>query len=229
MAAKAKSKASVIEMRGDGTPVVSGGVNISKPNFQNAEYVVTGTAPLVMNKFSQKARQAIAEKHKEGSSAKNKKKKEPKDFQKLFEGAQHISMDGWVGIPAAAFRSAMIDACRLTGFVMTRAKLAIFIQADGLDVDDGTPLVKLIADDPEMHESYVRNETGVVDIRVRPMWRSWSAKVAIEWDADILTLGDVTNLLARAGRQCGICEGRPGSKKSHGMGWGTFALEGDRL
>ena len=35
---------------------------------------------------------------------------------------------------------------------------------------------------------------------------------------------EVRNLLVRAGVQVGIGEGRPYSKKSYGMGWGTFEV-----
>jgi len=38
----------------------------------------------------------------------------------------------------------------------------------------------------------------------------------------------LTNLLARAGLQVGIGEGRPDSKNSAGMGWGLFQIEENR-
>jgi hypothetical protein len=56
------------------------------------------------------------------------------------------------------------------------------------------------------------------------MWREWSAVVGIEFDADMITPESIVNLLDRAGRQVGICEGRPFSKDSCGMGWGTFEV-----
>jgi len=60
------------------------------------------------------------------------------------------------------------------------------------------------------------------------MWREgWEAVVHITFDADMLTATDVANLLSRAGMQVGIGEGRPDSKSSCGMGWGTFAVRGD--
>ena len=36
---------------------------------------------------------------------------------------------------------------------------------------------------------------------------------------------DVTNLMQRVGMQVGIGEGRPDSRDSAGLGWGTFRLE----
>jgi hypothetical protein len=132
--------------------------------------------------------------------------------------------DGSPGIPASAFRAAMIDACRLVGFKMTEAKMSVFVQADGFDADDGTPLVRFSGGEPEMTQFTVRNATGVADVRVRPMWRRWEAILRIQYDADQFKEADVLNLLLRAGLQVGVGEGRPFSKKSAGMGWGTFTI-----
>jgi hypothetical protein len=118
----------------------------------------------------------------------------------------------------------MISACRIVGFKMTQAKMAVFIEADDIDAGDGTPLV-FINGKPESVMHHVRNATGVADLRVRAMWREWSALVRVRFDADLFTVTDVTNLLARAGVQVGIGEGRPDSKSSSGMGWGLFAIE----
>jgi hypothetical protein len=118
----------------------------------------------------------------------------------------------------------MIDACRTVGIVMTRAKMSVFVVPDGFDEEDGTPLVRIDAKEPERLESLVRNDNGSADIRVRPMWREWNATVNIEFDADMITAESVVNLLDRAGRQVGICEGRPFSKESCGQGWGTFTV-----
>jgi hypothetical protein len=199
-----------------------GSLQIQPPNLRRIAIQITGTAPLVQNKFSAKVTEQIAETQRAGSQAKSKKKREPKDFDALFLGARHVSEDGWIGVPAPAFRSAMIDACRLVGFVMTRAKLSVFVQADGLDAEDGTPLVRLQAGEPERLQLPVRNESGVVDIRVRPMWRRWACTLRITFDGDQFSEQDIVNLLERAGQQVGIGEGRPSSKKSHGMGWGLF-------
>jgi hypothetical protein len=119
----------------------------------------------------------------------------------------------------------MISACRLVGFAMTLAKLSIFIEADGYDKDEGTPLVRITEGEPKRLEMAVRLATGVSDISVRPMWEEWGALLRIRYDADQFSLQDVTNLLMRVGMQVGICEGRPDSKKSAGMGWGIFQIE----
>jgi len=186
---------------------------------------LVGLTPYMQNRFSQKALNQLKSTHELGSAGKKGRKKEPRDFQKDFEGAKHISTEGWTGVPAAAFRNACIDACRMCGFKMTHARMSIFIQHDGLDKVDGQPLVKLDGDACEENLSYVRNETGVVDLRCRPMWRNWSINLTVKFDLDQFTKSDVANLLNRAGKQVGIGEGRPFSKKSNGLGLGTFTIE----
>lgn len=206
-------------------PAPSGAMSISEPDFRVAEVRIRGIAPYVQARFSEKALSLMHEKHAAGSTAKKGAKREARDFDREFQQAQHRTKEGWAGIPAASLRNAAIDACRMVGFQMTRAKMSVFVEPDGFDAMDGTPLVRLDAPDPEQTEMAVRNATGVADIRVRPMWRVWSANVRIRYDADQFTEQDVANLFARAGLQVGIGEGRPFSKSSNGMGFGLFVLE----
>ena len=202
-------------------------LTIKAPNFMTAAFRIKGTAPYVQNKFSQKAREQMRDTQEAGSTARSKRKKEAKNFQDCYQQAMHISDDGWYGIPAPAFRAALVSACRTVGFKMTLAKLSIFIKADGFDKDDQTPLVKITKGEPEYFESLVRIQQ-TVDIRPRPMWRGgWEADLKITFDADQFTIDDVANLLMRVGLQVGIGEGRPDSKTSTGMGWGTFEVVRD--
>ena len=204
-------------------------VHIAPPNIQPGEVWIKGTAPLVMHKFSDKAKNMMREKQAAGTTANTKKgNRAAKDFDALFEGARHRSFEGWDGIPAAAFRNACIDACRLVNYKMTMAKMSIVVMADGFDSTEGTPLVKIIGGEPRKLESMVRLATGVCDISVRPQWLEWGARIRFKYDADQFTANDVVNLIARAGMQVGVCEGRPFSKNSNGMGWGTFEISDEK-
>ncbi len=201
------------------------GLIIAAPNFQVVAFLIRGDSPYVQNKFSEKARKEMHDKQEAGSTAKKGTKRESKNFKKCYEDAMYKSKDGWHGIPAPAFRNACISACRVCGFQMTKAKLSIVCLADGFDPGDGTPLVKITKGKPKYSELPVRNATGVIDLRARPMWDpGWEAVVRLQFDADQFTLQDVTNLLHRVGKQVGIGEGRPDSKQSNGMGWGTFEI-----
>ena len=206
-------------------------IHIAPPNIKIGEVWIKGTAPLVIHKFSDKAKLQIMQKQAAGSTANTKKKREAKDFDAAFNAARHISFEGWDGIPASAFRCACIDACRLVGFKMTMAKMSIFIIEDGWDKDEGTPLVKIIGGAPRRLDSMVRIGSGLaktVDVSVRPQWIEWGARLRFKYDADQFTASDVVNLVNRAGMQCGVCEGRPNSSASNGMGWGTFEISTEK-
>jgi hypothetical protein len=196
-------------------------VTIKPANIQTAVFNVKGTAPLVQARFSKKGE--LMMKMAEGSTARSKRERKARDYEQEMRDAMHISTEGWQGLPAPAFRSGMISACRLVGFKMTLAKLSVFVEHDGIDSMDGQPLIKFEGE-PELNTMHTRNATGVVDVRARPMWKEWSASVRIRYDADQFTVTDVTNLMQRVGMQVGIGEGRPDSKSSAGLGWGTFAI-----
>jgi hypothetical protein len=198
-------------------------VEISAPKFRIAELKLVGSTPLVMCKFSQKARNQIIETQKAGSQAKGKKVRAPKDFDEVYAGAMHIAEEGWIGMPAGAFRNGMVDACRTVGYKMVHAKLAAFVLCDGYEKDDETPLVRVYGD-PKRHTTYARNDNGSVDIRVRPMWKKWHMIVRVRYDLDMFSHSDIINLMMRVGQQVGIGEGRPFSKNSAGMGWGLFDI-----
>ncbi len=200
-------------------------VRITRPRLHTASIAIVGVSPYVQHAFSEKQRKVMEETQRAGQQARGKRNRVPKDFDAVYEAAKHKSKEGWCGIPAPAFRNAMISACRLIGFKMTFAKLSVWVEPDGIDAQDGTPLVKLIGE-PRIHEATVRNATGVADIRWRPMWEEWSASVNVTWDEDQFSATDVMNLMLRAGLQVGIGEGRPDSPNSNGLGWGRFQVDG---
>ena len=200
---------------------------IAPPNIQSAPIWIIGTSPLVVHKFSDKARNMIREKQAAGSTANSKRKREAKDFDEVYQGARHISFEGWDGFAASGIRNACISACRLCNYKMTIAKLSIFVEADGYDAGDGTALVRILGGAPRPSEGMVRLATGVCDIAVRPQWIEWGACLKISWDADQFTANDVYNLIHRAGVQVGICEGRNDSKNSNGCGWGSFRISSE--
>jgi hypothetical protein len=198
---------------------------ISPPNFQRAKILLVGKTPLVMNKMSGRVKNNMI-KDMEAGSRKNKgTKREPKNFDAVYKGAMHLAEDGWYGIPASALRTALVDACRLVGFKMTIAKLSVFVEADGLDNEDGQPLVRLTKGTPKRRDLAVKLANGSTDILPRPFFFPWEAKPTLVWDGDQFSTQDVLNLLARVGQQVGVGAGRPNSKNSTGMGWGTFGVE----
>ena len=196
-------------------------VAISAPKFGTLEILLNGRAPLVVERFSKKAE--LMAKMAEGKSAGNKKERSARDYDNEAEQARYRHKDGWEGMNAAAFRAAMISACRLVGFKMTLAKLSTFVEADGYDDKDGIPLVRIYGES-QTYTAHTRNATGVVDVRSRPMYREWAAVLRVRYDMDQFTAQDVYNLVSRVGLQVGIGAGRPDSKASAGCGFGLFEV-----
>lgn len=198
-------------------------ITIKAPNFQTATFRIVGLSEYVQHKFPAKAKARMLKAMMEGKTMKSNKK-DKRNFEAECLEATYISREGFNGIPASCFRAAAISACRLVGFKMTLAKLAFFTEADGYDIDDGSPLVRIYGES-RMRVDAVRNSNGSCDLRARPAWAEWHADIRIRWDGDIFNAGDILNLLVRVGLQVGIGEGRPDSKSSAGMGWGLFTVE----
>lgn len=200
-------------------------VTIKAPNFKTADFEIIGNAPLVIHRFSAKTKQQMKDKMETGKASGSKKNREAKSTDDTYQEARYISREGWDGFHAGAIRNALISACRLVGFKMTLAKMSLFVIADGVDNEEPQiPLIRILGCKPVKQEDMARVETGQPYVTVRAAYHGWRAKLRIRWDADQFTAEDVSNLLARVGQQVGIGEGRPDSKNSAGMGWGTFDL-----
>jgi len=202
-------------------------VQITPPNIKWAVFNIEGTAPLVVHRFEEKVKAAFRKKIEEGSKPTTKNRFEPKDTDEICEAAKYIGETKgkkWEGFNASGVRNALISACRGAGFKMTIGKQSLFCEQDGWDIY--TPLIPLVRIQGEAKKSELigKTETGVAMLTIRPMYFPWSASLRIRYDADMFKVSDVTNLLARAGMCVGICEGRPDSKNSCGMGWGTFQI-----
>jgi hypothetical protein len=216
----------------NGADVLEGGtsksVTIQPVRFERATFklIAARDVPIVVHRFSAKTKQEMKAKMEAGKAASSKKNREPKDTDLTFNEARYISREGWDGFHAGSLRKALISACRLVGFKMVLAKLSVFVEADGVDAQEPQiPLVRIRDCEAVKQEDMARVETGQPYVTIRAAYHGWTARPTIRWDRDQFTLDDVTNLLSRVGQQVGLCEGRPDSKNSAGMGWGLFDIE----
>ena len=217
MAAKAAMKPVVCE------EVSQRSLLIKAPDFQQATYKLSGPI-LVIHRFSAKLKEQMRLKMETGKAASSRRDRPAKDSNVTFNEARYRSKEGWDGFHAAALRNGMISACRLIGYKMTLAKMSIFVEQDGVDaLEPQIPLIRIYGQ-AVRQDDMARVETGQPYVTIRPAYHNWHAFARIRWDADQFTLADVTNLLSRVGMQVGIGEGRPDSKNSAGMGWGTFTI-----
>lgn len=209
---------------------------IKAPNFQRVAFDLVGTAPLVIHRMSAKTKLQMKQKMEEGKSASSKKNREAKSTDDTFQEARYFGrskshdgqMETWDGFHAASIRNALISACRLVGFKMTLAKLSLFVDADGVDtLEPQIPLIRIFGTATKQ-EDMARVETGQPYVTVRAAFHGWKATVGVRFDADQFSHVDLHNLMLRVGTQVGLCEGRPDSKNSAGMGWGLFDIAASR-
>lgn len=188
-------------------------VEVKEFDIKEVVIPITGISPLIVNAFSQKARDMI--KGKQFGIATNKKHA-IKNPDEDFENAKHYSVEGWEGFPAAGFKAAMIRGAKMIGMVMKDTQTSFFVKAD----DEEKQLIR-IHGDSRMREDMVRVGMGSADIRFRPEYPKWSAYLTIEFNEGVLSLEQIYQLVKAAGYGCGIGEMRPEKGK---FNYGRFAL-----
>ena len=151
-----------------------------------------------------------------------REKREAKDPEKCFEEARYRLPDGRDGVPATAFKAAIVHAARLFDGV-TQVALRQTIIVDGDDRDDrGDALVAIDYDTLIMREDTPRNANGVPDLRYRPQYWPWRATLKIHTiEGQINDEMSVVRLVNAAGIG-GVGEWRPTSPKSATGTYGTF-------
>lgn len=205
-------------------------VHVVKPQSSTLTLKIVGVVPYVQLRMDEKKYPGV----KGGPDVPQGEKKKRKKWNPKaeFQAAHYRCAKGGYGIPASAFRNAMIRAMSLPQISapMTLGKMSIFIEADDFDAKDGTPLVKFRRGAPQMCKHPVKNANRSTDIRVRAMWREgWKARVKVVYDPLVFSAESIANLMVYAGDRVGIGEGRPSSSRSNGMGWGQFTIEGSEI
>jgi hypothetical protein len=216
----------------------SGIVTIPGIKTEHLTTLIIGTAPMICHKFSEKLRKQILDKHM-GEASAGREKKDP--FGN-FDAARYRLPDGSDGVPAGGVKAAIVDGFgKDAGVFISKAKGGIRVIPD----DIGTNLVRVYhrsnpdksdimffdrispkeyAIAPILREDVVRNESGVVDIRHRPMYMPWAMKIHVEYMPEIASMKQVLQAIARSGFTIGLCEWRPASKQSKSGSYGTWRL-----
>lgn len=188
-------------------------VEILEFSIREATIPITGISPLIVHAWSEKSKRMITDK--QAGKAKNKKH-DVRDPEDDYEQAKHKSSLGWDGFPAAGFKAAMIRGAKMIGMVMKDTQTGFFIKAD----DEETQLVRIYGES-RMRTDMVRVGMGSSDIRYRPEYPQWSAELKIEFNAGVLSIDQIYQLVKAAGYGCGVGEMRPEKGK---FNYGRFKL-----
>ena len=172
---------------------------------------VKGTAPLIVHRWSEKARRMMLD-----AQQGRKNPKQLKDPAQDYESSMYRFGDGSHGFPVMGFKSATVKGGgRLFGksVKMTELRQMMVFLADG-EGNDGTQLTK-ISGEPSMREDMVRVGMGTADIRFRAEYRDWSAFIRVEFVPTIIDVDSVVALIDAGGTN-GIGEWRPEKNGSYG-------------
>lgn len=215
----AATKAKVSERNGAAVPEI--GITIPEPRIETIHVPIVGTTPLVVHAWGQKAKRLMLDKQQKKAKA----PREVKNPEQDYRDSRYISDEGWDGVPAAGFKSALVGACRaVDDLPMTLAKRMCFVLADGRSTKQNVELVRIIGE-PRMREDMVRLESGVADIRYRAEYVEWSATLRIEFNAGVISAEQIVNLCDLAGYSEGCCEWRPSSPKSASGSCGRWRVK----
>jgi hypothetical protein len=180
---------------------------IEQPQTLFVAVEIKGTAPLIQNKFNQKAVEEMLRKHM-GLSV-QKEKKVPAE---CVERATVMNADGKVCMPPTAFKKAMLTASTaIKSLKKTQLRTSVFVVGSSIPLEYSRMI-------PRMDMVRCSGIGRVPDVRFRPSFEDWSARMIIEF-SETLPPQTVVDLLNRAGA-VGVGEWRPEKDGS----FGTFYI-----
>lgn len=171
-------------------------IELPEMKIQEANITLRGTNPLIVHRFSEKAKRQMLDKQR----GKAKSGKEPKDPEADYEESLYRLPDGRCGFPAIAFKAAVVSAANDGGIQKVLARRAFHIQGGELVPIKGTP---------QMREDMVRLNGTTADIRFRGEFPQWEVTLNLTYNEGVISLEQLVNLFRIAGFGVGVGEWRP--------------------
>ena len=186
-------------------------VTIPELKIDEAEFNIIGTMPLIVHRFGEKAIKMIADKQKKKSKNRPERNPEAEMNECLYKFNDGVR----TGFPAVGFKAAMIRAGKMLEYTMKDLQQIIFV------VPDEGDFVEIIGE-YKLRTDMVRVGMGSADIRYRPEYKTWRAKLKVKFNSTQISAEQIAQLIDAAGFGCGIGEWRP--EKSKTGNYGTWQL-----
>lgn len=196
---------------------------------------IVGDTPLIMHKWTSKARRQLLENMQGGRKGKAKEKKNPvfdfidcmywmsempdvtnetdeEECERLFNKA--IAEGAKFCFPVTAFKQAAISAAYRLGWSKDKMSLrgVFFIESD----ENG--MVEIKSDAPIMREDTVKVGMGGADLRYRGEFRNWYADLTVIYNKNgNYDVNSIVNMINAGGFVCGVGEWRPERDGQYGM------------
>jgi hypothetical protein len=193
---------------------------ITKIGTERLRIPIVGTSPLIVHRWSEKAKLELLE-----SQQGKKKAKEPRDPQAEYEASLYrmaLEKGGeGFGFPSLAFKSAVVETFRFFDKSVTKVLLMQSVFVHGiLTKADPAPLIPLTGE-PVLREDVVRIGMNGTQTRYRGEFTEWSAVLDLTYVTATLDRDSLLSLVDAAGMFVGVGEWRPEKAGESG----TFALQ----
>lgn len=179
---------------------------------------ILGTSPLIIHRFSEKAKKQML-----NAMQGVKTPKVAKDPEAEYEASFYRFEDGGFGFPITGFKAATVSAARFYDKSVTMKSLQQFLFFRGEVGLDGEQLAR-IEGEARMREDVVRVGQGGTDLRYRPEIYPWSTMLEVTYVRSALTKESVLSLIDAGGLGVGVGDWRMERKGT----MGGFTVDPDR-
>jgi hypothetical protein len=198
-------------------------IEISPISIKQAQVTIEGISPLLVHKFSEKARKEILDKCMQKSKSGREAKNPVQEFmqslhwitpmpttytEEAFEEA--LQNGAKFGFPATGIKQSAVSAAYRNG--LTKDKVSIYGAFHVL----GGELIE-IQGTPIMREDYAVINNGAPEIRYRAEFPQWKMTFTISYNQSVYSLEQILTFLNFGGFSTGIGDWRVEKGGVHGM------------
>ena len=200
----------------------SAAIELPPLNIQSMMLKLVGDSPLIVHKWSEKARAAMRDKHAKKARTGRPVRDTWVEFcdslywisDKPEEPAEADVEAGVFGFPAIGFKAAAVTACTSTGVVTkVAARQAFHVTGELVRIDGQL----------SMREDVVTVGMGS-DLRYRGEFASWSVVLPIRFNANVMSAEQIISLFQLAGFAVGVGEWRSERDGGNGL-WHVASQE----
>jgi hypothetical protein len=193
-------------------------IEINKIGAETILVPILGTAPLIVHRFSEKAKRQMLD-----AMQGRKTPKVAKDPEAEYLACFYRFEDEGSGFPVIAFKAATVSAARFYGKEVSMVGLRQQVFFNGTIGVDGQMLAR-INGEARMREDVCRVGNGGADLRYRPEYREWSTTIEVTYVSSMLTRSSVLSLIDAGGMGVGVGEWRPEKRGD----FGTYQVDPSR-
>lgn len=176
-------------------------VELPPLNLQRIDVTLVGDTPLIMHKWSEKAKKEMLSKQMKKAKLAKEAKDPERDFRESIYILEGNGKGRKYGFPVIAFKAAAVTACTsIGGITKVQARQAFHIDGEYAVIEGS---------EPRMREDMVRVGMGTADIRYRGEFFPWFTTLTILHNANVMSAEQILNMLNTAGFGVGVGEWRP--------------------